>query len=842
VCSRSRCARRGYVQGADFIGIWNPAKVETATEKYNMSFRTTRLFMAVSAAVDTAVALLMRSTSAFIPPFRRPETQSSSHRHLSWMRKHRLTLATLVVGAATHFAFSAPAPVPGFFDGQGSAARFNKPSGIAVDQAGNVYVTEVSNNTLRKIDPTGMVTTLAGQSEDTDGDGYPDGGYADGLGSAARFNGPSGLAIDTDGNLYVADTANSIIRKVTPAGDVTTLAGRATDDGSADGVGNEARFKSPEGVAVDRAGNVYVGDTGNATIRRITPTGEVTTLAGLAGNPGDSDGTGSAARFDVPCGVTVDASGVLYVADLGNSSIRKISPGGVVTTLAGLAVDTNGDGSLDGGYADGTGSAARFNWPYGVAADSSGNVYVTDGQNDAIRRVSPSGLVETLAGRPDDPGSTDGLGSVARFRLMTRGFLFNSIWSGLGVDAGGNLYVADAGNHVIRRIAPNTMVTTLAGLALDPVQITRQPRSRAALLGETVTLNVLTKGTEPRSYQWFLDGQVLPAATNSTLTVSNLTLANLGAYEVLVRNPGAFVMSQPAALMLARWNELVVFDASISFQDASNGKSWVEWFGEKAGLSGPNQIKNRATGGATGADVRAQIKSYLNSNKPGTNTLIAPWYAGISADLAWNYHSVGFVVSNYLANLTLLAQGGGKVFLLPTLVPLHWNPIMNNAYARGIDYADMNARMDSGIAQLQAAYGLTIHRFDFWGLCSNIFANPATYGFTNVVDSADQLCPPGDPNKFLWWDGAHPTTAFHRWISDATYRSLTEPLVVTAPVDAGNGKLVVRWQGGSGPFRLQHSDDLAGSYWESGDLDFVTSRQVPVPSAPRFFRVLQLGQ
>ena len=754
----------------------------------------------------------------------------------------RITLTALALAAGTHLMLAAAAPGPGAIDGNGNAARFNTPSGIAVDGAGNVHVTEVGNHTIRRINVAGEVTTLAGLAEDADGDGYNDGGYADGLGSVARFSTPSGLAIDAAGNLYVADTGNDVIRKITPAGEVTTLAGLAQEWGSTDGVGSAARFRSPEGVAVDRDGNVYVGDTGNATIRMITPSGEVTTLAGLAQQCGSADGTGSAARFGVPCGVAVDGAGVVYVADLGNNTIRRIGLGGVVTTLAGFPQDANGDGYFDGGYADGAGSAARFNWPYGIAVDSAGNVFVTDGQNDVIRRISPAGLVETLAGRAGSRGSADGTGSAARFRLLTPGLFFDCIWAGLGVDNGGNVYVADSDNHTIRRIAPNRIVTTVAGLALEPAQISRQPLNRAALLGDTVSLSVVASGSAPLFYQWCFEDRELPAATNSILTVSNVALPDLGSYTVLVRNAGGEATSQPAWLKLARWNELVVFDASISFQGSSNGKSWVEWFAEQACLSGPNQVKNCATGGATGADVRTQIATYLRTSTPGPNTLLAPWFAGISADLAWNFKSVGFVVSNYLANLDRLAQGGGKVFLLPNLVPLWWNPIMDNSYARGIDYVDLNARMDLGIAKVQADYGLTIYRFDFWGLCSNILANPPAYGFTNVHGSANQLCPPGDPAKFLWWDGAHPTTAFHRVISDATYRCLTEPLVMATPVDQGNGNLVVRWQGGSGPFRLQQCDDPASGVWQTGSLDFLASREVPLPAGLRFYRVLQLGQ
>src|SRR2546427_496692 len=179
---------------------------------------------------------------------------------------------------------------------------------------------------------------------------------ADGTGDAERLLAPSGVAVDTNGNVYVADQVNHTIRKVTSTGVVTTLAGLAGSSGNANGVGNVARFNSPTGVAVDNAGIVYVADFFNDTIRKVTPAGVVTALAG--GNHGSADGTGTEAQFRFPTCVSVDTNGNVYVADSGNSTIRKVTPAGVVTTLAGLA-------SAEPGSADGTGSAARFNSPYG---------------------------------------------------------------------------------------------------------------------------------------------------------------------------------------------------------------------------------------------------------------------------------------------------------------------------------------------------------------------------------------------------------------------------------------------------------------------------------------------
>jgi len=204
------------------------------------------------------------------------------------------------------------------------------PTSMATDGAGNVYVTESPNHTIRKITPAGMVTTLAGSAGQR--------GSADGVGADARFYYPQGIAVDTAGNVYVGDSANHTIRKITPAGVVSTLAGAPGQSGSADGAGTDARFNNPAGVATDYAGNLFVTDNGNFIVRMITPTGVVKTLAGTAGRLGSVDGTGAAATFGRGLwGVATDSAGNVYVADADNCTIRKITLSGVVTTVVGQA-------------------------------------------------------------------------------------------------------------------------------------------------------------------------------------------------------------------------------------------------------------------------------------------------------------------------------------------------------------------------------------------------------------------------------------------------------------------------------------------------------------------------
>ena len=327
----------------------------------------------------------------------------------------------------------------GSADGTGTAARFDGPVGVAVDTAGNVYVADTHNCTIRKITPDGVVSTMAGSAGQH--------GSADGTGGSARFYYPESVAVDTAGTVYVADTQNHTIRKITSEGVVSTLAGSAGEWGSADGTGAVARFGRPTGAAVDTAGNVYVADNSYSTIRKITSEGVVTTLAGSAGQHGSADGAGAAARFRYPAGMAVDAAGNVYVADTHNDTIRKIMSGGVVTTLAGSAGEV--------GIADGAGAVARFYVPIGVAVDTAGNVYVADSYNHTIRKITPVGMVSTLAGSAGQVGSTDGTGAAARFRHPV----------GVAVDAGGNVYVADTWNYTIRKITSDGVVSTLAGSA-----------------------------------------------------------------------------------------------------------------------------------------------------------------------------------------------------------------------------------------------------------------------------------------------------------------------------------------------------------------------------------------
>ena len=312
---------------------------------------------------------------------------------------------------------------------------FPHPTCIAADPAGNLYLGDASTQTVQRVNTTSQVALLAGTASSA--------GSADGTGAAARFNQPGGIVVAGDGTITLADTANGTIRRITPGGVVTTLAGSPTNRGNHDGAGSSATFSSPRGLALSPAGTVFVADAMNHTIRRIASNAVVDTFAGTAGVAGAVDGTGTTARFNFPTGVALDPTGNLYVADTTNNTIRRITPGGVVTTLAGLEGVSGSD--------DGSGPDAFFNHPGGLAVDAAGYIYVADTGNSAIRRITPAGTVTVFAGMPSIAGLQDGRGPGAYFNQP----------QAITVGPEGNLYVADTGNATIRQITPAGEVTTM---------------------------------------------------------------------------------------------------------------------------------------------------------------------------------------------------------------------------------------------------------------------------------------------------------------------------------------------------------------------------------------------
>jgi sugar lactone lactonase YvrE len=320
-------------------------------------------------------------------------------------------------------------------DGAGATgAQLSDPVGVAFDASGNLYIADTENNRIRKVNSSGTISTVAGDGNSGFGG---DGGPA----TSAQLAFPAGVALDASGNLYIADTNNNRVRKVNTGGTVSTVVGDGNSGFGGDGgPATSAQLAFPAGVALDASGNFYIADAFNNRIRKVDSTGIITTVAG-DGTPGFGGDGGPAtcallALGTGPAGVALDASGNLYIADTFNSRIRKVDTSGTISTVAG---NGNDGFSGDGGPA----TSAQLFEPFGVAVDANGNLYISDEENNRIRKVNTSGIITTVAG--DGGFGFGGDGGPATCALL-------AVPAGVAVDAGGNLYIADAGNDRIRRV------------------------------------------------------------------------------------------------------------------------------------------------------------------------------------------------------------------------------------------------------------------------------------------------------------------------------------------------------------------------------------------------------
>jgi len=390
---------------------------------------------------------------------------------------------------------------PGSNDGTNCYARLNGPWGMALAPNGRFYVADQKNNTVRQLMLSGtnwVLNTIAGEAAQT--------GSTDGTNSDARFNFPREIAADGSGNLYLTDSGNDTIRKLSPQGTnwiVTTIAGLAGSQGSADGTDSDARFYAPDGIAADNTGNIFVADTGNNTLRMISPVGTnwvVSTIAGLAGSSGYLDGTNNGARFDWPHGLAVDAVGNIFVAGYTSPTIRKVARVGsnwVVTTIAGS------NGSV--GKADGTNSTAQFYEPFGIAINSAGVLFVTDSLNNNIRKLTPMGTnwvvrtiggLGTIIGQPGFIGTSDGTNSSARFNYP----------EGIAADADGNVFVADYSNNTIREGTP--LLPTLQSVTVTSGTLAL---TWSAVYGQTYQVQYKTNLLQP---DWINLGSPMTASND----------------------------------------------------------------------------------------------------------------------------------------------------------------------------------------------------------------------------------------------------------------------------------------------------------------------------------------
>ena len=492
-------------------------------------------------ATTAVAAVVVSSTAALEPRTVRVVTTlagGSSDESLSLPESFTVDAATSPGAASTTVStIAGTVSAAGFADGNGSQARFNRISGVAVGPDDSIYVADTENQRIRVVRQTGTGSSTTWTVSTLAGNGSPD--FADGPAASAMFNNPHGVAVDAAGVVYVADTANNRIRRIGTDGVVSTVAGDGIT-GLKNGSGSQARFNAPQGVAVDNQGNIYVADTGNAAVRKIDGGGTVSTLAG-DGTVGSTDSPN--ARFDGVVGIAVEGQNVyVYLADTGNHRIRRLDVAGTVVTVSGA----------ERGFKDGSAGQARFAEPSGIALEADGKIVVADGVNSLIRLVDPvlaangsNQAVSTLAGT-GVRGSSDGNGDVARFFTPR----------GLAVSNSSAIIVADTGNQLLRRIL------------LRPIVISLDPSS--ARVGDTITIhgarfdgrgperNVVrfTRSQQAGGGQTF--GSVIQA-TRTSLTVVVPTDAATGPVTVQTEggtatSPNDFVVNQFPAPVITDFN------------------------------------------------------------------------------------------------------------------------------------------------------------------------------------------------------------------------------------------------------------------------------------------------
>lgn len=599
----------------------------------------------------------------------------------------------------------------GRLDGTGFAARLDFVGAISLDASGNLYVADLGGDTLRYVTAAGVVTTIAGQPGVAN--------WQDGTGTGAAFNAPAGVTLDPQGNIYVADSGDYTVRKVTPGGVVTTFAGKGNVYGSTNGTGTNAVFTAPSAICCDSSGNLYLADGTGNTIRKITTPGAVVTTFAGTGFSGLTNGAAASARFNNPQGVAVDSSGNVYVGDTGNNCIRLISAAtGLVTTFA---------GSTSAGSTDGTGTGARFNGPAGLRVDASGNVYVTDSGNSTIRKITPQGVVTTVSGQVGAADSKDGVNSVAAFDFP----------GDLALGPNGVIYVGDSLNYTVRRVVP--------GVATAP-QLTTQPTNLTVVTGQTATFTVTVSSTAtvPLSYQWQMeasggstwsgltDGGIYSGTATAILTINPATVPLSGTqYRCVVTNAAGAVTSSGAGLTVS--GPPVVSSVSQSAAIALGGSTTLSANATGSGLTYQWYLNNIAISGATGATLT--ISNFSAANVGTYTVTVTNSYGSATATIAvlsvgggrlLNLSARSVISAGGTFNAGFYLGGGGtKTLLLRGIGPTL------SAFGIGNSLADPQLQfLNSANVQLGINAG--------WGGTSALSAAFAQTGaFALPVNSAD---------------------------------------------------------------------------------------------------------
>jgi sugar lactone lactonase YvrE len=500
-------------------------------------------------------------------------------------------------------------------DGSVLAGQLSSPTNLAADSAGNVYVTDAGNHTVAKVTPAGGLSIIAGQ--------LGKGGGSDGLGSAASFLSPGGIACDSTGNLYVADTGNHTIRKITPAGIVSTLAGSIGVAGNTDGIGSAARFFLPQGIAVDAAGIVYVADTGSHTVRKITAAGVVTTLAGLPELAGSDDGTAAAARFSSPNSLAVDGAGTLYVADGGNNSIRKITSAGIVSKLQ------------------------TVNAPNGIAIDSTGKLYGS---------------------------GSDGIWGLANTRYMKPCFMPTiSAWiprtpvvsapRGFGCDLLGNFFWFNTKSADVGGFSQSKGL--FVATPFSTIHISTAPQDQTAVTGSSFQFSVGASGQDLK-YAWFYGTSSnvfstgpklnLEAYMQAQLSSRSYKYANDGIYTVIVYNAGSHVTLTANLSILPPPPKIITQPSSLALVAGQTATFSVLAYNET--LSPMTYIwsfNNLIIPGATG-------DSYTIKNAQAADV------GSYSVQITFSAYSYGQTLSHSVTNSTVSAPA--ILSIIPPVAPI----------------------------------------------------------------------------------------------------------------------------------------------------------------------------
>jgi sugar lactone lactonase YvrE len=530
------------------------------------------------------------------------------------------------------------------YSGDGGAATnalLNYPYGVAMDNSGNLIIADTGNFRVRKVDTNGVITTLAGHFHLSNGDG--------GQATNANIGLPFGVAVDISGNLFILDQADSLIRKVDTNGVITTVAGTGRPGASGDGgPATNATFVTSYGFAVDSSGNLYIADAANSRVRKVDTKGVITTVAGVgqSGYSGDG-GVATNAKLSMPQGMTVDSFGNLFIADTGNNRVRRLDTNGVITTVAG---GPHASFAGDGGPA----TNASLSGPTGLALDSSGNLYIADYNNNRVRQIDPNGIITTVAGsaaRHAGIGPGDGGPGTNAVLLNPSGLAIDSHGNLYVVDNGDSrvrrvalvelpsltvpdISATNAGDYQVVVTSPYGSVTsavaTLA-LAFAPAIIS-QPADVTVAVGGAASFGVAANGTPPFTCAWYRNSSnVVQTGTNFTLSLENVTLADGGGYTVTVANPYASATSRVATLFTGNppaitnqpASQTVAPGSSATFDVGATGGGLFNYQWRFNGTNVPNDLITTVAGGSVGDDGPA-TNAFLNN------------LAGVAMDAAGN--------------------------------------------------------------------------------------------------------------------------------------------------------------------------------------------------------------